>query len=107
MKLTSLFCAVAFAFFGYGQIQKTVSHTIEGTVLSAQTGKGLSGVHVFVVDGEEEALTNSKGEFKVQSWQKLPFQLTVEHRDHETTKLTITDPAKKQIIKLRPARSLP
>ncbi|MEI9808959.1 MAG: hypothetical protein WDO16_14440 [Bacteroidota bacterium] len=39
--------------------------------------------HVYIVDGEEEALTNSRGEFRIETIQKFPLVLTVEQQDHE------------------------
>ena len=39
--------------------------TIEGIVISAETGRPLQDVHVFVIQGEEEALSDARGVFKI------------------------------------------
>ena len=74
---------------------------IEGVVVEDGSGKPLSGAHVYVVHGEEEALTNGKGEFRIESWQKLPLRVTAELKDYRTAGMTVSDPGRKQTIRLK------
>jgi hypothetical protein len=73
------------------QVQKEI---IEGKVISAISHKPVSNAHVYVVDGEEEALTNAKGEFRIETIQKFPLIITVDQQGHEKKKLTISNPGK-------------
>ncbi len=47
-------------------------------VVEKETGKPVANVHVYIVHGEEEAMTDSKGSFSIDSWQSFPLKLTVE-----------------------------
>jgi hypothetical protein len=72
-------------------IQKEI---VEGKVISEISHKPVSNAHVYIVDGEEEALTNSKGEFRIETIQKFPLIITVDQQRHERKKLTISSPGK-------------
>lgn len=75
--------------------------TIEGIVLNAETGKPLSDAHVFIIKGEEEAVTNSSGTFRIVSWQRFPITLTVQHPSREEKKIKLTAPPKQLQILLK------
>jgi hypothetical protein len=68
----------------YTDYLKTGPLQLEGTVVEAETGKPVEKVYLYVLKGTEEILTNSKGEFKLSTWQELPLTLTVEHKDYTT-----------------------
>src|SRR6201989_1926089 len=74
---------------------------IEGTVISEQSGKPLSNIHVYIVEGEEEDVTNNKGEFKIQTWKKFPLTLTAKSSNYETANIVVKDSSKKLLIKLK------
>lgn len=86
---------------GFSRIAPVPSTIIQGVVISEETGQPVNGAHAYVIHGEEEALTNSKGEFRVESWQKLPFRLTIEYKDYRTVSISISDPGKRQVIRLK------
>ena len=93
----SLFAAV----LGSSELRKAPV-TIEGKVVAESTNKPIQNAHVFILDGEEEALTNSEGEFRIQSWQKTPFKLTVKsYNQYRDASIVITDPSRRQVIRLK------
>ena len=98
-KRNILLFSIAVTLFAFTVIPKKSSVVIQGTVTS--NNNPVSRAHVYVVDGEEEALTNSKGEFKIITWQNAPFTITVEHSDFETKKLRVTDAAQRQQVVLK------
>ena len=73
----------------------------EGKVISSETGAPIAGAHVFIIKGEEEALTGSDGSFRISSWQQLPFTITIEHKNYQTSSIRITESGKKQLVKLK------
>ncbi len=75
---------------------------IEGTVLSDASGKPVPNAHTYVVDGEEEALTNDKGMFRIQTTKSTPLVLTVEHWKFEKLRVTVYDTKTKLGIRLKP-----
>lgn len=85
-----------------GQAQHKKSVVIEGRVVEETTGRPVSNAHVYVVEGEEEALTNSNGEFTLESWQKLPLTLTVDtYRRYRKLSIQVADPSRKQLVRLK------
>ncbi len=102
LKTTFLNLALLFIFTGSNLAQKTGAIIVEGKVVAANTGDPVVNAHVYILDGEEEALTNNKGEFSIRSWQKAPFKLTAEkHNGYEKTSIVITNPSIKQVIRLK------
>jgi hypothetical protein len=75
---------------------------VAGVVLSGQSGKPLSNIHVYIVEGEEEDVTNSNGEFKIQTWQKFPLRVTATSSIYERVTVVVKDASTKLVIKLKP-----
>lgn len=76
------------------------SYSLQGTVLHKESGKPLPDVYLYTVKGEEETLTNQKGEFKIVSWQKLPITIHVRSLDESDIKVVVNNPSDKISIKL-------
>lgn len=97
----TLFISILFALFpAYGQV-KNEPVIIAGTVMT-EKNEPVYNAHVYVVDGEEEALTNNKGEFSIRSWQKAPLKLTIEKPgSYQRISIVISDPLRKQVIRLK------
>jgi len=93
------FAVAAIASVAFTQIDKKAPVVISGTVTA--NGSPLDRVHVYVLDGEEEALTNSKGEFKITTWQSLPVTVTAEHAAYETQKVRVSNAGQRQQIVLK------
>lgn len=74
---------------------------IDGQVVAESSGKGVSGVHVYIIEGEEEALTDANGNFKIRTWQKFPLRLTARYRDRPAVNINITDASTRKIIRLK------
>lgn len=75
--------------------------TIQGTVTSS-TGKTIDKAYIYIISGEEEALTNKKGVFSISTWQDLPVTLIIEHPVFKKRKINITDASNHQFITLEP-----
>lgn len=74
---------------------------IKGIVVSAETGKPIPGIYLFVTEGEEEALTDARGEFKIRTWKPLPFVLTSQNINYHPVRLKITQVSGTIAVKLR------
>lgn len=100
LKRSVVFIALLFAVAGIAQSQREI--IIEGKVVVEETGKPIGQAHVFIVDGEEEALTNNQGEFKIRSWQKAPFKVTVKkYGNYKDETVTVSNPSQKIVIRLK------
>ena len=67
--ILNLMVALLFVLSGPAVAQKNSPSIVEGKVLSESTGQPVTKAHVYILDGEEEALTNNKGEFRIKTWQ--------------------------------------
>ena len=101
VKTPKAFAAIALMLFSYTNIHKLVPVVIEGLVINAKTLSPVGDAHAYIVLGEEEMLTSSRGEFHITSWQPLPVTLTITRKGYETIRLKINNPAEKQLIKLK------
>lgn len=99
----SLFCIGALLMVVSGIAQSGQSPVvIEGKVVAEATGQPVANAHVYIVEGEEEAVTGSKGEFRIQSWQKTPLTLTVNgYQQFGKVRITVSDPTRRQLIRLK------
>lgn len=79
MKKLSCFlvsCFILLLFAGFDSKQKPV--IIQGTVTDKQGGHALENVHVYIVHGEEEAMTGANGRYRITTWQDFPVKIYAE-----------------------------
>lgn len=95
-----LFPLLAFSPAGQGTRAKNPVE-IKGIVISAETGKPIPGIYLFVTEGEEEALTDSKGEFRIKTWKPLPLVLTSQNINYHPVRLKVTQASSVISVKLR------
>lgn len=75
---------------------------IEGHVVHNLNGSKVENAYVYIVSGEEEALSGKDGLFTISTWQQLPVTLIVEHPKYKSKQISIKDPGQKAIIRLDP-----
>lgn len=75
---------------------------IEGNVIHSLNGNKVENAYIYIVSGEEEALSGKDGVFTISTWQQLPVTLVIEHPKYRPQRINIKDPGKKTIIKLDP-----
>ena len=101
LKLITIIFILPVMIFSYNDFIKTTPIQLHGTVEDIETGKPIASALLFVVKGNEENITNNKGEFKLATWQKLPLTLTIEHADYNTENIKVTEGAGTLKIKIR------
>lgn len=75
---------------------------IEGSIIHSLNGRQVENAYIYIISGEEEALSGKDGVFSISTWQQLPVTLVVEHPKYRSRKISVQDPAKRAIIKLDP-----
>ena len=71
---------------------------VEGHIYFEKTSAPANRVHIYIIEGEEEALTDKNGYFRIETWQKLPLQVTVKHYQQPPLRYRIADPNVKQVL---------
>jgi hypothetical protein len=82
-------------------VQTKDAQIIEGQVVAESNSKPVARAYVYIIEGEEEALTDDKGHFSIKTWQKLPVQLTIKYRDRPVMKWKVSNASSAQVIKLK------
>lgn len=80
-------------------------NTIKGVVLSESTGKPVSAALVYVVLGEEEALTKAAGAFSIETSHGYPIEVLTEHRDYLKQSVILKGPTDKLVVRLKPRQN--
>lgn len=91
---------ISWLFSFHSNVDPAAVVVLQGKVVDARNDKPVAKVHVYVVRGEEEALTGNNGRFRVQSWQSLPLKLSVMAQGFQPVSLAVKEPAKELVIRL-------
>ena len=74
---------------------------IKGIVITADTRVPVANAYLYIVKGEEEALTNAKGEFTLTTAERMPFSVTVVHKDFRQSSFKVKDASRPLIFTLQ------
>ena len=80
--------------------EKSIEYDLQGIVISKENGKALGNIYLYTIKGEEEAITNQKGEFRFVTWKKLPITIHVHYKEEEEVRVVVTNPTEFIKIKL-------
>lgn len=100
-KLFISFLLLPAMILSYTDYSQTKPLQIEGTVVNEATGEPIQKAFIYISHGNEETLSNGKGQFVLRTWHELPVTLTVELAGYETRKLTISSVSKSWQIRLK------
>ncbi|MBI5372663.1 MAG: carboxypeptidase-like regulatory domain-containing protein [Sphingobacteriales bacterium] len=75
---------------------------VKGVVLSEKTGQPVKGALVYVVLGEEEALSKPNGDFTLETTKNTPFEVVTEHWEYQKNSLELKEAGQKLVIRLKP-----
>src|SRR5262245_275585 len=99
MLKTLLILTSAFL-FNSATVTKHEQVAVQGVVIDKQNNQPISNSYLYIVRGEEEALTDSKGKFSINTWQSLPVTLTVDNPRYKKVSITISKAGTKHVIPL-------
>jgi hypothetical protein len=85
----------------HDQVKPGTPVEIKGVVTNAETGKPIAGIYLFVTEGEEEALTDAKGEFRIKTWKAFPLVLTSQNQEYHNVRLKLTQAGAPVNVKLK------
>jgi hypothetical protein len=74
--------------------------TIEGVVLGKEDNRPLANAYVYVTKGEEEAVTDRQGRFRLITWQNLPVTITAEYPGYKKLSLQARKQGEKLLFEL-------
>ena len=74
---------------------------IKGVVVAADTKQPVANAYLYIIKGEEEILTDAKGEFSLTSAEQLPCTITIIHKDFRQSKYVVKNPDRKIRVELQ------
>lgn len=75
---------------------------LKGAVLSEKTGQPVNGALIYVILGEEEALSKGKGTFVLETSRELPVQVITEHPSYLKHVVELRSVSQPLVIRLKP-----
>ena len=73
---------------------------VNGVVFDKQTNKPLPDVYVYIIKGEEEAITDQQGKFSFTTWHRSNMVLNLKRPEHNEVQVKLSDPKKDMVIRL-------
>lgn len=64
---------------------------VRGVVQDAATREPLPNIHVYIIKGEEEAVTDSRGNFSIRSWQNFPLKVQASGKGYVSREAQVTN----------------
>jgi hypothetical protein len=86
-------------FAGTAQEKKTPA-VVKGVVQDAATREPIANVHVYIVKGEEESMTDNRGAFSIRSWQTYPVRLQAAAKGYASKEVQVTGDRQQVVILL-------
>jgi len=65
------------------------ANEVSGIVISEETKLPIDKAYLYVVKGEEEAITDVKGIFRFTTWQDKPVKVFVSHNNYKSRVITL------------------
>ena len=66
-----------------------ISEKVKGVVVTREGKLPVKSALVYIVKGEEETLTNGKGEFILNTWNRTPFELNIENEGFKPVRVIV------------------
>ncbi|MEI9934331.1 MAG: TonB-dependent receptor [Ferruginibacter sp.] len=100
-KITRIIGLTTLLFFAFFYSNAQENTTISGKVLDAKNNLPLEGATIQIQGSTNTVTTNFNGEFKLQTFKKLPFPIFVSFTGYETKEIPLTDSNTNVIITLK------
>ncbi len=102
MKVYKIMAAAGLlAMVSFQKLKTGVEHVyVNGVVIDKQTNKPLPDVYVYIIKGEEEAVTNQQGKFSFATWHQSNTVLYLKRPGQNEVQVKLGDPKKDVVIRL-------
>ncbi len=75
---------------------------IQGTVVDSHSGQPLSKAYLYIISGEEEAMTDAAGRFSISTWQPFPVTVTATYPGYVKTGVRVENKDTRPTIRMVP-----
>lgn len=87
------------------QVSSTPEHSlpdlVKGKLIDSLTGLPVEKAYIYIISGEEEALSSKDGSFEIMTWQPFPLAIQVTHDHYRSVKIVFKKGEDRPLIKLQ------
>jgi hypothetical protein len=73
---------------------------VKGRVVDNVSQQPVEGAYIYIVSGEEEALSSKDGLFEITTWQALPVTIKINHDHYQRSEVVYKKGEANRVIKL-------
>lgn len=77
------------------------SEIVKGKLVDSVSGVPIPKAYVYIISGEEEALSGNDGSFEITTWQKFPIAIQILHDRYRDLKVVYRKATDHSTIKLQ------
>ena len=77
---------------------------IKGTIIDKTTQSPIEKAYIYIISGEEEALSASNGSFEITTWQAFPLTIRINHDQYQNLSVVYKKADDRPVIKLEKKR---
>jgi hypothetical protein len=74
---------------------------VKGRVIDNKSQQPVEGVYIYIVSGEEEALSSKEGLFEITTWQAFPITIKINHDQYQRSEVIYEKGQDSHVIKLQ------
>lgn len=81
--------------------QTSFPEVVKGKVIDVSNQAPVEKAYVYIVSGEEEALSLKDGSFEIITWQAFPITVEIKHDQYKAAKIVYKNASESRLIKLQ------
>ena len=82
-------------------LQSDFPKVIKGTVVDNSSNTPVEKAYIYIISGEEEALSSKDGSFEIITWQAFPVTIEIKHEQYKSAKAVYKNADDRPLIKLQ------
>lgn len=75
--------------------------TVKGKIIDSDSQLPVESAYIYIISGEEEALSSKEGAFEITTWQAFPLAIKINHDLYRTSEVVYKTHGASPVIKLQ------
>ena len=96
-----IFLFLVFIFTSASKKENSSTQIVQGKLLDSRNQQPVEGAYIYIVSGEEEALSSKEGTFEITTWQTFPVTIKINHDQYERLEVVYKKGEASHVIKLQ------
>jgi hypothetical protein len=96
-----IFLFLTFIFASSSKKENSSPQLVKGKLLDSRNQQPVEGAYIYIVSGEEEALSSKEGAFEITTWQAFPVTIKINHDQYQRSEVVYKKGEANHVIKLQ------